>query len=576
MADRQLPGRTFADRIAWARNMRTPLREFLNTETGSAVVLLAATVAALVWANVDPSSYEAVWGTRLSVHIGDHGISESLRWWVNSGLMTLFFFVVGLEARREYDMGELRDRRRLALPLAAGVAGMLVPVAIFLTVNAGSPSMRLGRGHVDDTAFALGMLALVGRRLPARLRTYLLTVSVVDDLVALVAIATVYSGTVTVTGLVVAVGLLGVVLLVRAAGVRLGLVYALLGTAAWVALNSSGVEPVVVGLAIGMLTFAYPAARTDLERASEVFRLFREQPTPERARSAQTGVAAALSPNELLQQRFHPWTGYVIVPLFALTNAGITISPDFLTHAYTSPITLGILFAYVCGKPIGILGVTWLVTRLSRGRLRPPVGWAAVAGGAAVAGVGFTVALVVAALAFTGEQLAEAKLGILSAALVASAGTRTVSRASSAVTRNARSDCPTTVARSPWPTVRPPRRCGWGTGHRTRRAPGPKAERLFDVYQGPRFTVLAFGPAAVDALQNLAWPTGGDELRRYTVHTGHGDDHGIVDTGGLVSSSYGITSDTLVLIRPDGYVGSIITADWTTAFAAAARTFASV
>jgi Na+/H+ antiporter NhaA len=424
MAERQVPGRTFAERTAWARNVRTPLREFLRTETGGAVVLLAAAVIALVWANVQPSSYEAVWGTRLSVRVGDHGLSEDLRWWVNSGLMTLFFFVVGLEARREFDMGELRDRRRLALPLAAGIGGMLVPVAIFLAVNAGRPSAH-GWGVVmsTDTAFALGILALVGQRLPARLRTYLLTVSVVDDLVALVVIATVYSGTVTLAPLLVALGVFCLVLLVRAVGVRLGLAYALLGTAAWVALGASGVEPVVIGLAIGMLTFAYPAARGDLERASEVFRLFREQPTPELARSAQTGVAAALSPNELLQQRFHPWTSYVIVPLFALTNAGITISPDFLTHAYTSPITLGILFGYVAGKPIGVLGLSWLVTRLSRGRLRPPVGWAAVAGGATVAGIGFTVALLVAALSFTGEQLQEAKLGILSAAVVASAGT---------------------------------------------------------------------------------------------------------------------------------------------------------
>jgi Na+/H+ antiporter NhaA len=428
MAERQVPGRTFADRTAWARGVPTPLREFLRTETGGAVVLLAATVIALVWANVHPSSYEAMWGTRLSVGVGDHDISQNLRWWVNNGLMTLFFFVVGLEARREFDMGELRDRRRLALPLAAGIGGMLVPVAIFLTVNAGRPSAH-GWGVVmsTDTAFALGILALAGRRLPARLRTYLLTVSVVDDLVALVVIATVYSGKVAVPPLLVALGVFGVVLVVRAAGVRLGLVYALLGTATWAALNSSGVEPIVIGLAIGMLTFAYPAARGDLERASEVFRLFREQPTPELARSAQTGVAAALSPNELLQQRYHPWTSYVIVPLFALANAGITISPDFLTRAYTSPITLGILFGYVSGKPVGILGLSWLVTRLSRGRLRPPVGWAAVAGGATVAGIGFTVALLVATLTFTGEQLADAKLGILSAALVASAGTWLVS-----------------------------------------------------------------------------------------------------------------------------------------------------
>lgn len=143
---------------------------------------------------------------------------------------------------------------------------------------------------------------------------------------------------------------------------------------------------------MGMLTYAYPAARSDLERATEVFRLFREQPTPELARSARTGVASAISPNERLQHLYHPWTSYVVVPLFGLANAGVTISTDFLGRAYSSPVTLGILFGYLAGKPIGILGFSWLVTGLSRGRLRPPVGWAAVGGGGAVAGIGFTVA----------------------------------------------------------------------------------------------------------------------------------------------------------------------------------------
>jgi Na+/H+ antiporter NhaA len=430
MTERQVSATPFVDRTTRARNLRTPLREFLRTETGGAVVLLAATVAALVWANVLASSYGAVWGTQLSIRIGDSGVSEDLRRWVNSGLMTFFFFVVGLEARREFDMGELRDRRRLALPLAAGVAGMVVPVAIYLAANAGRPS-ALGWGAVmsTDTAFALGMLALVGRRFPARLRAYLLTVTVVDDVVALVVIATVYSRNVALPPLLVALGILGVVLLVRAGRVRSGPVYALLGTAAWVALNSAGVEPIVVGLAMGLLTYAYPAARGDLERATEVFRLFREQPTPELARSAQTGVASAISPNERLEQLFHPWTSYVIVPLFALANAGVTISTDLVARAYTSPVTLGILFGYLVGKPIGILGISWLVTLLSGGRLRPPVGWASVAGGGAIAGIGFTVALLVASLAFTGPQLEEAKLGILSAALCASVMTWVVFRA---------------------------------------------------------------------------------------------------------------------------------------------------
>ncbi|WP_433152346.1 Na+/H+ antiporter NhaA [Actinomadura nitritigenes] len=410
-----------SDRTAWARSLQTPLREFLRTETGGAVVLLVATVAALIWANVSVSSYETFWGTEASLRAGRHALSMDLRTWINSGLMTLFFFVVGLEARREFDMGELRERRRLALPLAAGIGGMVVPVGIYLAINAGGPALHgWGTAMSTDTAFALGVLTLVGKRFPGRLHAYLLTVTVVDDLVALLVIGTVYSEDVSAGPLLIAAGLLGVTLLVRAAGVARMPVYAVLGLAAWLALNASGVEPIVVGLAMGLLTYAYPAARTDLERASEVFRLFREQPTPELARSARTGVAAAISPNERLQQLYHPWTSYVIVPLFALANAGIPVGAGFLRHAFTSPVTLGILVGYVVGKPVGILGLSWLVTVVSRGRLRPPVGWAAVGGGGAIAGIGFTAALLIATLAFTGDRLAEAKVGILSAALLAS------------------------------------------------------------------------------------------------------------------------------------------------------------
>src|SRR5712691_713332 len=185
---------TEANRTAWSRSLETPLRSFLRTETGSAAVLLAATLAALVWVNVDSSAYEHVWQTAISIRVGGTGISEDLRYWLNSGLMTFFFFVVGLEARREFDMGELRERRRVALPLAAGIGGMVVPVAIFLAANAGRPSAHgWGAAMSTDTAFALGMLALVGRRLPDRLRAFMLTVAVVDDLVALIVIATVYS-----------------------------------------------------------------------------------------------------------------------------------------------------------------------------------------------------------------------------------------------------------------------------------------------------------------------------------------------------------------------------------------------
>ena len=279
-----------------------------------------------------------------------------------------------------------------------------------------------------DTAFALGVLALVGRHLPDRVRTYLLTFSVVDDLAGIAVIAFVYSGQIHVDALLTGLAILGGVAVLRAAGVRYGPAYALLGVAAWIAIFKSGVDPVLVGLVIGLLTYARPATRSDLERASDLFRLFREQPTPELARSAREGVRTALSPNDRLQQLYHPLTSYVIVPLFALSNTGVVISGSFLARAFTSPITLGILVGYVVGKPLGTGGAAWLVTRVSHGRIRPPVGWAAVAGAGAIGGIGFTVSLLIASLAFRGAQLEEARVGVLSAAIVASALAWTVFR----------------------------------------------------------------------------------------------------------------------------------------------------
>jgi Na+/H+ antiporter NhaA len=412
------------------------LRALLRAETGGSLLLLAAIVAALVWANAAPASYDDSWTTELTFRLGSHEVGRTLREWVNSGLMTLFFIVVGLEARREFDMGELRERRRLAVPVAAGICGIVVPVTIFLAFNAGRSSAHgWGVAMSTDTAFALGMLAVVGPRFPVRLRAFMLTVSVVDDVVALIVIATVYASGLHTLALLIAIGMLGMVVVAVWLGIRRGFVYAGLGVAAWVALSKSGVDPIVVGLAMGLLTFAAPAARIDLERASDLFRRFREQPTPELARTAQIGLRAALSPNERLQQRFHPWTSYVIVPLFGLANAGIPISGPFLSEAFTAPIAIGILIGYVAGKPIGIVGSSLLVTKLSRGRVRPPVGWAAVAGGGSIAGIGFTVALLIAGLAFHGEQLAEAKLGVLSAALCASVLTWLVFRATALLPR---------------------------------------------------------------------------------------------------------------------------------------------
>ena len=370
--------------------------------------------------NVDGGSYASVWSTRLSIRLGDSGVTLDLRDWVNSGLMTFFFFVVGLEARREFDLGELRERRRFALPLVAGLGGMAVGIAIYLAFNAGRPSAHgWGIAMSTDTAFALGLLTLVGPRFPDRLRAFMLTVVVVDDIAALLVIAVFYSGSLHYWPLAAAGLFYGAVLVAKAMRLRAGLIYLVLGVGAWVGLLKAGVEPVVVGLAIGILAYAYPASRSSLERATERFREFREQPTAELARSVGAQLRVATSVNERLQKLFHPWTSYAIVPLFAVANAGIAIDGGSLARGFSSPITLGILVGYVVGKPVGIVGSAWLVTRLTHGRLRPPVGWAAVAGGGTIAGIGFTVSLLVATLAFSGQRLEDAKLGILSSALAA-------------------------------------------------------------------------------------------------------------------------------------------------------------
>ena len=405
----------------WTSSGKTPLRQFLRTETGSATILAGATLAALIWSNVASASYERLWGTDLTVSVAGHGMALDLRQFVNSGLMALFFLVVGLEARREWDMGELRVRSRLTLPFLAGLGGMLVPIAIFLALNAGRPTAHgWGAAMSTDTAFALGALALAGgKRLPDRVRTYLLTFSVVDDLVGLAVIAIFYSSNVRWLPLLIGAVLLAVIAVATRRGVRYGPAYLVLGLATWVAFWESGVDPIVSGLVIGLLTCAYPAGRENLQQATDAFRLFREQPTARLAAEAREVVRGAISPNERLQERYHELTSYVIVPLFALANADIKISGSFLAHAYTSPATLGIMLGYIIGKPVGTAGAAWLVSRLTKKRLTPPVGWGAVAGVGAVAGIGFTVSLLIASLAFSGNELAEAKLGVLSGAIIA-------------------------------------------------------------------------------------------------------------------------------------------------------------
>ncbi len=373
----------------------------------------------MLWANLAPGSYTSLWSTEVGLSWGEHESSLTVVEWINSGLMAFYFFVVGLETRREFDIGDLRERRRVILPVAAGIAGMAVSTLIFLALTAGDGTARgWGVALSTDTAFALGVLAVVGPRSSYRLRAFLLTVLITDDVIALAVIATFYTEALVLVPLLVAVLLVGLIVVLIRLHVRAGPVYLLLGVAAWFALESSGVDAVVIGLVMGLLVFARPVDRGNLERATGLFRDFREQPTPELARSARQGVLAALPPNERLAGLFHPWTSYVIVPLFALANAGIEVRGDFLATAVRSPLTWAVILAFVVGKPLGIVVGARLTTAASKGHLRPSVGWAAVLGAGTVSGVGFTLSLLIAAIAFQGEELAEAKLGVLVAAAV--------------------------------------------------------------------------------------------------------------------------------------------------------------
>jgi Na+/H+ antiporter NhaA len=411
--------RPFTERTAWTRNLAAPVRDFLNTETAGAVALLVATVAALVWANSPWSeSYESLWGTDVAISVGSDAISLDLRQWVSEGLMTFFFLVVGLEARREFDLGALRERRRIALLLLVAACGMAVPVLIYLAINAGSDGAHgWGAAMSTDTAFALGVLALVARG-ATRLRLRLLTLAVFDDMAALLVIAIVY--TEQLDGVALAVALVAFGLMPALRYLPLGWrepVAVLLGVGMWVALHESGIDPLLTGLAVGLAMSAHPPARSELERVTELTRSFREQPTPELARSAQLGVTTAISTNERLQHRLHPWTSFVIVPLFALANAGIDVDGQLLEDAATSPITLGIIFGYVIGKPVGFLAGTWIGARLTG--VRRSLSWPVIFGGGAVAGIPFTVSLLIANIAFDGQELEEATLGVLGAATLA-------------------------------------------------------------------------------------------------------------------------------------------------------------
>ncbi|MHA6795406.1 Na+/H+ antiporter NhaA [Pseudonocardia bannensis] len=395
-------------------------RSFLRTESGSAVLLLTAAAIALIWANVS-DGYETFWHTPLSISIGGFELTEDLRHWVNDGLMVLFFFSVGLEISREMTLGELRGARAVAAPALAAIGGLTVPAALYLLFNAGGPGAGAwGIAISTDTAVLLGVLALVGPRCPDQLRIFLLALAIVDDIGAVLAIAVFYTRHVDVTALLLAVGLFVALLALRFVHFWRTPLYALIGVIMWVSVLESGVHPSVVGVAMGLLVNAYAPQPRDIRRVQVLGRSFIVDPTPSRAAAAQAAVTVAVSPNERLQLKIQPWSSYVIVPLFVLANAGVRLDRETLSGALHSPITWGVIVGLTVGKLIGVSAGTWVALRTGIGRVPDTLRWGQLIGGAALSGIGFTVALFVTDLALSDPELqAEAKIGILTGSILA-------------------------------------------------------------------------------------------------------------------------------------------------------------
>lgn len=398
-----------------------PLRRYLQTESGSAGTVLVVAIIAMVWANSPFSeSYESLWGTIGSVGLGSWSLDLSLLHWVNEGLMGIFFFVIGLEVRHEISVGSLRKRENQWLPLIAGIGGMIVPVLVFLAIDpSGDASKGWGIVIGTDTAFLLGALALVGPGSSTQLRVFLLAVTVVDDFVAVSVIGLVYSESINLMALAVAVAALAAFPLLSRAGAWQGWVFALFGSIMWVAIVESGLHPSIGGMAAGLLIGTSPPGRVDVERAMRRFRAFRQSPQPAVGISAKRSLERAVPLNERLQRVLHPLASYVIVPIFALANAGVDLRDGMLGEALSSPLTWGVVFGLTAGKLIGIGSSALGAVKLGVVKLPQGVGPGQVMGGAALSGIGFTVSLLIADLAFSDPALLRAAtVGVLLAAVL--------------------------------------------------------------------------------------------------------------------------------------------------------------
>tara|TARA_R110002020_G_scaffold298713_5_gene514552 strand:+ start:2211 stop:4112 length:1902 start_codon:yes stop_codon:yes gene_type:complete len=393
-----------------------------SSDRKAAALLLIFTALAILWANSPWGyTYEQFWDMHLDVSLGDLQVSATLHGVVNDALMAFFFFLVGLEVKREFAIGELTDPARARVPIAAAVAGLILPALIFLAFAASTDYAHAwGVVISTDTAFLLGALAIIGPKFPARLRTFLLTLAVVDDVGALLVIGLFYNEGIRWIPLAVAIMLVAALACVRFLRAARGLSYAVLGVGLWVALAYAGIHPTLAGVAVALLIPVFAPRRGDVERTAQLTQAFRESPNTLYAAAVTRSLRESLSINERLQTSWSPYISFLVLPIFALANAGVHLDGQVLAAAFTSPLTWGIITALVVGKFVGIVGGTALVRAFGGGKLAPGLGMPRIAGGAALSGIGFTISLFIVTIAIDDAEAQDlARVGVLAASVLA-------------------------------------------------------------------------------------------------------------------------------------------------------------
>lgn len=396
-----------------------PFVRFMHLQTSGGVVLLGATLAALIFANSAGAAwYASLWNRELSIGVPGAMLSYPLWYWINDGLMTIFFFVIGLEIKRELIWGELRDRRYVVLPVVAAIGGVLVPIGIYLLLQPAPPG-RAGWAvpMATDIAFVVGCLAVLGARVPPALKVFMLSLAIIDDILAIAVIALVVSSSIDLSWLICAAGGFAVIALLDRLGVRRIAVYVLVGAVIWLCTLKSGIHPTIAGVLLGLLTPASAWIRDAallevIDTSLPQLRGGGDGPSPERREAAETLAFAAtesVSPLERLEHGLHAWVAFAIMPLFALANAGVPVSISGIQE----PVAIAVIAGLALGKPLGIAGASWLAIKLKLARLPEQTGWLALLGAAWLGGIGFTMALFIASLSLAGPLLDASKSGIL-------------------------------------------------------------------------------------------------------------------------------------------------------------------